>query len=181
MTIFGNNDDTQGFRTKHPEGQDTQLAFTRLVSIYCSPWFKMGQVRLMIVCKVSVTTNLCFFLLLFFNRYYLYGRCPLDLRDFEIWQRISVNHFVWQGSIQVAFATCIPVIGVELPGLLFGLIAIGLAYLSPLFEGVLVQLTFSTVGSLGGPLLGMFVLGIFFPFTNSIVSIYIYIYIFIYS
>uniref|UniRef100_A0A8C5MD14 Sodium-dependent multivitamin transporter n=1 Tax=Leptobrachium leishanense TaxID=445787 RepID=A0A8C5MD14_9ANUR len=48
----------------------------------------------------------------------------------------------------------------------YGLLGIGMAYVSSLM-GPILQATKSIFGMVGGPLLGLFCLGFFFPFTNS--------------
>ncbi|CAH2245431.1 sodium-dependent multivitamin transporter [Pelobates cultripes] len=52
----------------------------------------------------------------------------------------------------------------------YGLLCLGMAYISSLMGSVL-QAALSIFGMIGGPLLGLFCLGIFFPFTNSIGAI----------
>lgn len=51
--------------------------------------------------------------------------------------------------------------------LLFGLVTIGLAYLTGLMNQTLVNITIKTQGMTGGPLLGLFLLAMFFPCANS--------------
>ncbi|KAM8954193.1 sodium-dependent multivitamin transporter isoform 2-T2 [Pelodytes ibericus] len=52
----------------------------------------------------------------------------------------------------------------------YGLVCLGMAYISSLMGSVL-QAALSIFGMVGGPLLGLFCLGLFFPFTNSIGAI----------
>ena len=52
---------------------------------------------------------------------------------------------------------------------MFGVLAIGMAYVASLFEGVL-EAALSIQGIVGGPLVALFTLAIFFPFANSFVS-----------
>jgi hypothetical protein len=58
-------------------------------------------------------------------------------------------------------------VNVLFAALIFGLITIGLAYLAALMDQTLVNITLRTQGMTGGPLLGLFVLAIFFPSANS--------------
>ncbi len=58
--------------------------------------------------------------------------------------------------------------------MMFGGVTIGMSYVAPLLGSLLTQIALSIFGTAGGPLLGLFCLGIFFPFVNSYVS-YIYI------
>ncbi|XP_044145339.1 sodium-dependent multivitamin transporter isoform X2 [Bufo gargarizans] len=51
--------------------------------------------------------------------------------------------------------------------MMYGLLCLGMAYVSSLMGSVL-QAALSIFGIVGGPLLGIFSLGFFFPFTNSI-------------
>jgi len=53
-------------------------------------------------------------------------------------------------------------------GLVYGLIAIGMAFLAGKFDGVLAA-SIVLNGSVAGPLLGVFLLGILLPFTNKYV------------
>ncbi|XP_072000096.1 sodium-dependent multivitamin transporter [Engystomops pustulosus] len=50
--------------------------------------------------------------------------------------------------------------------MMYGLLCLGMAYISSLMGSVL-QAALSIFGIVGGPLLGVFCLGFFFPFTNS--------------
>ena len=51
-------------------------------------------------------------------------------------------------------------------GLLYGVLAVGLAFLVSKFGGVL-QASLAINGALSGPILGVFSLGIFVPFANG--------------
>ena len=53
---------------------------------------------------------------------------------------------------------------------MFGFIAIGMSYLSPKMGDNIFQVSMSIFGTAGGPLLGVFILAIFFPCVNSFVS-----------
>uniref|UniRef100_A0A6Q2YSF5 Solute carrier family 5 member 6a n=1 Tax=Esox lucius TaxID=8010 RepID=A0A6Q2YSF5_ESOLU len=53
--------------------------------------------------------------------------------------------------------------------LAYGLVCLAMAYIASLMGSVL-QAAFSIFGMVGGPLLGLFCLGMFFPWANSIVS-----------
>lgn len=53
--------------------------------------------------------------------------------------------------------------------MLYGLMSIGMAFLMST-SGELLQAAFSLMGLMMGPLLGMFILGIQYPFVNSYVS-----------
>ena len=52
----------------------------------------------------------------------------------------------------------------------FGALAIGMAYLMSQLGGSILQISFSLGGIIGGPTLGLYTMGIFFPFANSNVS-----------
>uniref|UniRef100_A0A8C6S2Y4 Solute carrier family 5 member 6a n=1 Tax=Neogobius melanostomus TaxID=47308 RepID=A0A8C6S2Y4_9GOBI len=54
--------------------------------------------------------------------------------------------------------------------LAYGLVCLGMAYIASRMGSVL-QAAFSIFGMIGGPLLGLFCLGMFFPWANSIVSV----------
>ncbi len=47
----------------------------------------------------------------------------------------------------------------------FGLLTIGMSYIN--MGDILVQIAITIFGTAGGPLLGVFILGIFFPFVNA--------------
>ncbi|KAK7113937.1 hypothetical protein V1264_000086 [Littorina saxatilis] len=51
--------------------------------------------------------------------------------------------------------------------MVFGMVTIGLAYLAGLMDQTLVNITIKSQGMTGGPLLGLFILGMFFPCANS--------------
>ena len=54
----------------------------------------------------------------------------------------------------------------------YGLISIGLAYLIQFMPGGVLQASFTIFGVVGGPLFGLFTLGMWVPFANSKVSSY---------
>lgn len=51
--------------------------------------------------------------------------------------------------------------------LLFGCLTIGLAFAAQFFGKLILQMALSIFGFVGGPLMGLLSLGIFFPFVNS--------------
>ena len=54
--------------------------------------------------------------------------------------------------------------------LVYGLITIALAFLSQYFGSLILQIALSIFGMVGGPLLALFVMALFFPCINSLVS-----------
>ena len=52
----------------------------------------------------------------------------------------------------------------------FGVVSTGLAFLFNNLRGTVVQMIITFMGAIGGPTTAIFLLGIFFPFTNWIVS-----------
>lgn len=59
----------------------------------------------------------------------------------------------------------------KVAALFYGLLTIGLAFLAQYFGSLIVVVGLSISGMVGGPLLGLFTLGFFFPCTNSLVSV----------
>ena len=55
--------------------------------------------------------------------------------------------------------------------ILFGLSSVGLAFLISFMGKTLLQICFSIFGMVGGPLLGLIIVGVFFPWINSWVSL----------
>ncbi|KAK7498041.1 hypothetical protein BaRGS_00010629 [Batillaria attramentaria] len=51
--------------------------------------------------------------------------------------------------------------------LVYGLATIGLAYLAGILDSTILQIAISILGMVGGPLLGLLIVGIFFPCINS--------------
>ena len=47
----------------------------------------------------------------------------------------------------------------------------GMSFVAPHMGSIIVQISLSIFGTAGGPIFGLFCLGIFFPFVNSLVSI----------
>ena len=60
----------------------------------------------------------------------------------------------------------------SLSALFFGGVTIGMSYVAPHMGRLLTQVALSISGTAGGPLFGLFSLGIFFPFVNSIVRVF---------
>lgn len=56
--------------------------------------------------------------------------------------------------------------------LVYGLLTIALAFLSQYFGSLILQIAISIFGMVGGPLLSLFVLALFFPCVNSLVGSY---------
>ncbi len=54
---------------------------------------------------------------------------------------------------------------------LYGLVAIGMAFLAGNLGGTVLQMSITFNGSVGAPLMGIFLLGAFFPCVNAVVSI----------
>jgi hypothetical protein len=52
----------------------------------------------------------------------------------------------------------------------YGVLIVGMAFVTPHMGDSVIQLSLSIVGTLGGPVLAMFVLGILCPFVNAWVS-----------
>jgi sodium-coupled monocarboxylate transporter 8/12 len=54
--------------------------------------------------------------------------------------------------------------------LLYGLLCLGIAFAAQYLGGIL-QASLTIFGVVGGPLFGLFTLGMFFPFANQMVSL----------
>jgi len=57
---------------------------------------------------------------------------------------------------------------------MFGVLVTGCALIVMQMDGTLFQIIYTFFGVVGGPLLGMFVLGIFLPWSNTKVSYFVY-------
>ncbi|KAH3850928.1 hypothetical protein DPMN_093404 [Dreissena polymorpha] len=58
----------------------------------------------------------------------------------------------------------------KVASMVFGAMAVGLAYLAKSLSGPVTQITLTTFGAAGGPMAGIFFLGAVFPQANWIVS-----------
>jgi hypothetical protein len=56
--------------------------------------------------------------------------------------------------------------------LVYGIITIGFAYLAPLLGSSLLLLSLNLLGVVGAPMLALFIMGVFMPFVNAVVSTY---------
>ena len=54
--------------------------------------------------------------------------------------------------------------------LFYGGVTIAMSFVAPYMGDLIIQIVISIYGTAGGPLFGLFCLGIFFPFVNSVVS-----------
>ncbi|XP_076112804.1 sodium-coupled monocarboxylate transporter 1-like [Mytilus galloprovincialis] len=72
--------------------------------------------------------------------------------------------YIKQRDMDEAVATTLS----KVAALFYGLLTIGLAFLAQYFGSLIVQVGLSISGMVGGPLLGLFTLGFFFPCTNSL-------------
>ena len=58
-----------------------------------------------------------------------------------------------------------------LSGVVYGCLTIAMAFIAPFFGEALLQIAISVFGVAGGPLLGLFIMGFFFPNANAYVSL----------
>uniref|UniRef100_A0A1A8H2S1 Solute carrier family 5 (Sodium-dependent vitamin transporter), member 6 n=1 Tax=Nothobranchius korthausae TaxID=1143690 RepID=A0A1A8H2S1_9TELE len=75
---------------------------------------------------------------------------------------------VFQTVVMFAGQLAVIVVGASQAGaLVYGLVCLAMAYIASIMGSVL-QAAFSIFGMMGGPLLGLFCLGMFFPWANSV-------------
>ena len=61
---------------------------------------------------------------------------------------------------------------------MYGVLTVAGAFVAPFLGDALLQIAFSVFGTIGGPILGLLFLGMFFPFANHKVGILLRLFLF---